>query len=241
MRKLGFTLAEVLITLGIIGVIATLTLPSLMTNTAEREYATAWKKAISSLTEAVQMNMAIDNINFDDLVDQSLTGDDKAKDNNSLYALLCNRMQTERIAETPEEACDLSLQDAKGTETGCLGYSNNGTAMTGNVAMFFRDGSAIIYDPNAQMGTGTTKKCHDPARQQMVECFQVIYDINGTKKPNMLANCEGKKGHLPDGKNIPDAECTKDTFIARDQYEMSLYGMGAYPRSNAGRYLFDRK
>ncbi len=30
MRKLGFTLAEVLITLGIIGVIATLILPTLM-------------------------------------------------------------------------------------------------------------------------------------------------------------------------------------------------------------------
>ena len=85
MRKLGFTLAEVLITLGIIGVIASLTLPSLMTNTAEREYATAWKKAISSLTEAVQMNMAMDNISFDDLIDESAPN---VKDNNSLYALL---------------------------------------------------------------------------------------------------------------------------------------------------------
>ena len=131
MRKLGFTLAEVLITLGIIGVIATLTLPSLMTNTAEREYATAWKKAISSLTEAVQMNMAIDNINFDDLLDDSVEG---VKDNNSLYALLCNRMQTERFAEKAEEACDLSLQGATGTETGCLGYSLNKTSMAANVA-----------------------------------------------------------------------------------------------------------
>ena len=33
MKKNGFTLAEVLITLAIIGVVATMTLPALMTNT----------------------------------------------------------------------------------------------------------------------------------------------------------------------------------------------------------------
>ncbi len=32
MRKTGFTLAEVLITLGIIGVVAAMTIPTLMTN-----------------------------------------------------------------------------------------------------------------------------------------------------------------------------------------------------------------
>ena len=243
MRKLGFTLAEVLITLGIIGVIASLTLPSLMTNTAEREYATAWKKAISSLTEAVQMNMAMDNINFDDLIEESVPN---TKDNNSLYALLCNRMQTERFAAAASEACDLSLQDADGTETGCLGYSLDKTSMASNVALFFRDGSAIIF-PLGEKMTGISGAnlgdsegtCFDPAKGGYVECMKVIYDINGTKKPNLLANCESSKGNLPENK--PAEKCTKDTFVARDQYEVALYGMGAYPLSNAGRYLFDRK
>ena len=44
MKKNGFTLAEVLITLAIIGVVATLTLPALMTNTAEQQAKTALKK-----------------------------------------------------------------------------------------------------------------------------------------------------------------------------------------------------
>ena len=38
MKKNGFTLAEVLITLAIIGVVATLTLPALMTNTQEQQW-----------------------------------------------------------------------------------------------------------------------------------------------------------------------------------------------------------
>ena len=44
MKKRGFTLAEVLITLTIIGVVATMTLPALMTNTAETQAKTGLKK-----------------------------------------------------------------------------------------------------------------------------------------------------------------------------------------------------
>ena len=44
MKKNGFTLAEVLITLAIIGVVATMTLPALMTNTQEQQAKTGLKK-----------------------------------------------------------------------------------------------------------------------------------------------------------------------------------------------------
>lgn len=47
MKKNGFTLAEVLITLAIIGVVATLTLPALMTNTQEQQARTALKKVLT--------------------------------------------------------------------------------------------------------------------------------------------------------------------------------------------------
>ena len=54
-RKLnGFTLAEVLITLVIIGVIAAMTIPSLMNNTNEQETVVAVKKAYSVLAQAYQ-------------------------------------------------------------------------------------------------------------------------------------------------------------------------------------------
>ncbi len=45
MFKKGFTLAEVLITLGIIGIIAAMTIPTLLQNTDEAQLKTAWKKA----------------------------------------------------------------------------------------------------------------------------------------------------------------------------------------------------
>lgn len=53
MKKIGFTLAEVLITLVIIGVIAAMTVPTLMNNTQGQENKTAFKKAISAMNQAL--------------------------------------------------------------------------------------------------------------------------------------------------------------------------------------------
>ena len=53
--KKGFTLAEVLITLGIIGVVAALTLPAVINNTEKKERQEALKKAYSSLQQALLM------------------------------------------------------------------------------------------------------------------------------------------------------------------------------------------
>ncbi len=48
----AFTLAEVLITLGIIGIVASMTLPALINKTKDREFKTAYKKAYSSFSQA---------------------------------------------------------------------------------------------------------------------------------------------------------------------------------------------
>lgn len=52
-RKLAFTLAEVLITLGIIGIVAALTLPSLIQNNQNKELQTALKKSYSAIQQAI--------------------------------------------------------------------------------------------------------------------------------------------------------------------------------------------
>ena len=55
--KNGFTLAEVLITLGIVGVVASITLPTLNNNVQKQTYEAGAKKAYNILSNAVSMYM----------------------------------------------------------------------------------------------------------------------------------------------------------------------------------------
>jgi len=57
-KKNAFTLAEVLITLGIIGVVAALTMPSLITNYQKKQTVVRLQKAYSALSQAVKLSQA---------------------------------------------------------------------------------------------------------------------------------------------------------------------------------------
>ena len=66
MKKLGFTLTEIMITMGIIGVVAVLTLPTLFSDYQKQQTATSLAKAINTLETANQEILRGENV--DDLV-----------------------------------------------------------------------------------------------------------------------------------------------------------------------------
>lgn len=63
-KKQGFTLAEVLITLVIIGIIASMTLPSLLGGTNKQEIKTGLQKAMSTLSQAITLHYALTGEDF---------------------------------------------------------------------------------------------------------------------------------------------------------------------------------
>ena len=67
MKKSGFTLSEVLLTLGIIGVVAAMTVPSLMNSTEDKKLSAAAKKAYNTLQNAISQKQALTELTPEDI------------------------------------------------------------------------------------------------------------------------------------------------------------------------------
>ncbi len=124
-RKNAFTLAEVLITLGIIGVVAAMTVPTLVGQTGEQEYKTGLKKAVSTINQAAQLNYVQDGCDFSLL--SSSTASETSTDN--LYGLFAQRLnvQNKSVAATD--------------------FANNSAgSLTGANKFLLNDGTVISFD-----------------------------------------------------------------------------------------------
>ena len=222
MKKNGFTLAEVLITLAIIGVVATMTLPALMTNTAEQQAKTALKKGINTLTEAAQMNQAIAGFDWASVTVAS--GSTPSPDAQSIYGLLANRTSVDySISGTGK------LPEGKGTAPP--------TAVTENYTVFFRDGSAISFPTNKLMDTTAAATQEDG----LVYGIPVLYDTNGMKGPNILSNCNAAALGANSDNTGADLEkvCTPKQRVIKDQFGVRLRGGYAVPNGAAARWAFE--
>lgn len=70
-RKSAFTLAEILITLGIIGIVAAMTIPTLMTKYAKQRTETQLKSFYSRINQTLKMSAA-ENGDIDGLIEQKV-------------------------------------------------------------------------------------------------------------------------------------------------------------------------
>ena len=100
----GFTLAEVLITLGIIGVVAAMTMPTLINSTQGAQYKTAYKKALSVLSQAVVMNIALEDYDLSQTADGTQQGQAADGEAQTLYTLFKNRMNVVKVSAGTEYA-----------------------------------------------------------------------------------------------------------------------------------------
>jgi len=162
-KRSGFTLAEVLITLGIIGVVAAMTIPTLINGTTAVQYKTALKKMISSISNAADMNFATDDVTgggvgFDGLTEAGAVTTNRL----SLYDLLNRRMQVVSTA----------------TDASALGTTN--PVLSTNYTLFFTDGMAISYPKAAKNCTAAV----DYVIGNTTNPCKALLDVNGSKGPN---------------------------------------------------------
>lgn len=223
MKKNGFTLAEVLITLAIIGVVATMTLPALIANTGEQQARSAFKKAVNTLTEAAGLHKAIIGYNFDDLTNSGTAINVDTDDNagNTLVALL--RART---------AVDYQVTGDGSSETApsILLDATDNSGVTATTAVIFRDGTALLYD-----GTEFDDEMQD---DNMTKGLLVVIDTNGVKGPNAISNCNGdKKGSADIGTSLSNCD-DKAKRVINDRFLVRLRGSIAQPEGAAATWTF---
>ncbi len=184
--KNAFTLAEVLITIGIIGVVAVLTLPSVINFTKDKEYAAAKKKMLYTISEATKSiagsGYTKDSENAKDFVENQLRKQVqmiKTCDNNNLRDCGIETRENKifNLSETamtmPTKISDLatgiSTADTDGSSTSYGFVMSNGYAVN------------LFYNPKC--------KSDDPDANHYGQdrvCVNVIYDMNGLAAPNQV-------------------------------------------------------
>lgn len=217
-KRFGFTLAEVLITLGIIGVVAAMTMPTLMNSTQGAQYKAAYKKALSALSQAVTLNVALDEWSFADA-------------DNTTYKL--EDMFNSRMNVVRQETGATNIKDSKGnpykvaiSTVGKLqGVTGTSLEIAGtNTTLFFNDGIMFTYDPAAS--TNCTNA--DGATPKICKGF---IDVNGVKAPNRLVQCDNS-----------DATATKcEIKNPTDVYPVMFYDQTVLPNSVPARAVLYSK
>ena len=217
-KQFGFTLAEVLITLGIIGVVAAMTMPTLMSSTQGAQYKAAYKKALSALSQAVTLNVALDEWNFADLQGTST--------DYTLTKMLTNRMNVVRTETGSFKAADGNAYSVTAATATSGGANDAPTApTTGNTTLFFNDGIMFTF-PSA--ATACTKG--PGGNDEIPETCYGFIDVNGIKAPNKEVKCDA-------GSDDSNCQIKSPTDI----YPVVFYDQTVLPSSPAARAVLYSK
>lgn len=167
----GFTLAEVLITLGIIGVVAAMTIPTLINNSQKSQYVAGLQKSISTLSNGFKQIMT--DTGCSDMPCTGIIGADSEA--------TVDNIETAKVFSVIKK-CHIN-------QSGChdkmVSYLNTVQAWvpSANYSMLvLKDGTVMGYStvlPNCD---------HIAGNNQYAETcvYHTIIDVNGPKAPNII-------------------------------------------------------
>lgn len=196
MKKNAFTLAEVLITMSILGVVAALTMPSLHSDVQKKGFESRLQKAHSTVTNAVSLYMV------DEGMDKLDSGVLAGQDNRNMISFLRKYF---RVVQD----CKNAPYSANGAKCFASRYSSIDSSKTATLAdctgraVLLQDGVAmcwtktdedLVYDLEAleqeAQTTGELVELYKALNKYQEfgapsSYYKVIVDINGPKKPNI--------------------------------------------------------
>ncbi len=174
--KAAFTLAEVLITLGIIGVVAAMTLPSLIQNYQKKALATQTQKFYSTMSQAVKQYMA--DYGVDDLRNTPLAGDNYDDDSKLPEAIASIRDFATKYLKVVKE-CNPSDENDNNCFAPVYRLWDN-SIPDGENTWNFTTGAAWSYRRDYVLADGSV------IRIGYWGPIELFVDVNGKKGPNRV-------------------------------------------------------
>ena len=184
----AFTLAEVLITLGIIGVVAALTMPSIVANYKKQETVSRLKKAYTIANQTFMMSQ-LDNGEYD-------TWDTRISGVEYINKYFLPYFNVVKVCENPQDCGYSSTRPFKNLNA----EQNNTMTLAKDRRIPFLTADGIVYIFSTLSG------------DEMLTDHNLYIDINSGKGPNMFGKDVftfkrlNEKGILPVGYELTDAE-----------------------------------
>ena len=216
-RHIGFTLAEVIIVIGILGIIAEVTIPTLVGNAQKQILATQLEKAYSTFPQGLKQYMAstgVTELGDTDLFDGVTSMNDPAR---------------QTVVDTAMKKIFKPAKVCYGSDTTCqynlsyLGWSGLYTFMApGRSANTYNfctlDGAC--YSLNLATACNPNYNLVGPIKAY---CGTLYVDTNGTKAPNKVGR-DGFEFLLgQDGMIYPEASSAYSKLMNGDDWDMEDY------------------
>lgn len=228
-QKSAFTLAEVLITLGIIGVVAAMTIPTIYANVVGIRFRSQYKKTMSSVDQAVRLNKARYDWDFAD-VNESCGGNDfetHISDNRMSVCAIFNSNLTGIKGyyreNTLKSNYNYEFKDP------VVGVSKGGGQYTVYV---LADGSFVGFR-SISFASGCTLKIGQKLSDGAMQKCTGFIDVNGLTLPNEEVKCS-----VGTTSKDVDSSCIVKNKEMKDVFPVIFHDSLVEPATNAARYVF---
>lgn len=251
-KRFGFTLAEVLITLGIIGVVAAMTIPTLIANTNSAKFRSQFKKTLSTLNQAGLMAQAqydFDYAGADTACKEATGGTENPEDMMSFCSLLNGTLTGHTYVGKPSKLkrANSGATSADKATTYSINKATTGftyTLAAGShdemIAYQLADGSIVAFPATAtgctlELGKQVTAKTL--GETPLNGCIGFI-DVNGTTLPNKEVTCGTAATSGIASKKV-ETPCTvkNDAKHMTDVFPVVFHDATVEPASDAAKYV----
>ena len=247
--KKAFTLAEVLITLMIIGIVAALTIPSVISNYQQQEFKTGLKKAVSILNEAIQTNITQDG--------------ETPLENVYLQAYLMRHMNVIKTAQLNRCYNSSSKELIKLDENQLKCDDQSGTQAVFNNAFYTADGmrfefatpndymnvykNIVLYESGLNLARSTYQNNRGYDCPWEGACYNDVGATNGVGFCGSygLANNPSGKKNVPclvtvdvNGDKKPNPPMAFDTSVKTKECSWMIGGVCSYPANQSFEYTY---